>query len=94
LKCINQIVENVNNKYYGNSCLDPTGPGLVSKFLGIGDRKNIELEHIWNKPTGDKFILYKNVAILKMYNGYYNEQNNNKKTNHYSELWTRGAIYK
>jgi len=93
LKCINQIVENVKNRYYGGSCVDPTGPGLVSHFIGEG-RKSIELEHIWNKPTGDKFILYKNVAILKMYNGYYHEQEKNKKFIHYNILWKARKIYK
>lgn len=93
LKCINQIVENVRNRYYGGSCVDPTGPGLVARFIG-DEKKNIELEHIWNKPTGDKFILYKNVAILKMYNGYYGEQEKNKKIIHYSTLWRARKIYK
>jgi mannosyltransferase OCH1-like enzyme len=94
LKCINQVVENVNNKYYGNSCVDPTGPGLVARFIGDSEKKLIELEHIWNRPTGDKFILYNNVSILKMYNGYYDEQDRNKKTIHYSALWTHRKIYK
>jgi len=93
-KCIYQIVENVRNRYYGTCILDPTGPKLVAKFMGDNERKNIELEHIFNKPTGDKFILYKNVAILKMYNGYYNEQNQNKKVEHYSVLWSQRRIYK
>lgn len=92
--CINQIVSNVNNKYYGSSCVDPTGPGLVARFMRDSDRINIDLEHIWNRPTGDKFILYKNVSILKMYNGYYDEQDKNKKIIHYSTLWTHRRIYK
>jgi len=94
LKCINQIVENVKSRYYGNSCVDPTGPGLLSRFINASDRQTIELEHIWNKPTGDKFILYKNVSILKMYNGYYDEQGENKKVEHYSILWMSRNIYK
>lgn len=94
LKCINQIIDNVNHRYYGLSCVDPTGPGLVAKFFGPDERKEIELEHIWNVPTGDKFILYNNVSILKMYNGYYGEQDRNKKTMHYSELWMLRRIYK
>jgi len=93
LKCINQIVENVRNRYYGGSCVDPTGPGLVSRFIGE-ERRNIELEHIWNKPTGDKFILYKNVAVLKMYKGYYEEHDRHQKVIHYSRLWGARKIYK
>jgi len=94
LKCINQIVSNVNNKYYGTSCVDPTGPGLVARFMGNDERREIDLEHIHNFPAGDKFILYKNVAILKMYSGYYGEQDKNKKIIHYSTLWIHRKIYK
>jgi len=32
LKCINQIVINVNNKYYGNDSLSVTGPNLLGSF--------------------------------------------------------------
>ena len=94
LKCINQIVANVNDRYYGGSCVDPTGPGLVARCMGDAERREIELEHINNAKTFDKFILYKNVAILKMYTGYYREQDNNKKTIHYSTLWNHRRIYK
>ena len=93
-KCIRQIVTNVENKYYGGGILDPTGPALVARFVGDEERKEIELEHIHNKQLNEKFILYKNVAILKMYNGYYVEQDRNKKITHYSELWTQRRIYK
>jgi mannosyltransferase OCH1-like enzyme len=93
-KCINQIVANVNNKYYGGSCVDPTGPGLVARIIGEKERREIELEHIHNASSGDKFILYKNVAILKMYNDYYGEQDRNKKILHYSTLWNHRRIYK
>ena len=93
-KCIHQIVTNVENKYYGGSCVDPTGPGLVARFAGDVERREIELEHIHNRQNNEKFILYKNVAILKMYNGYYLEQDNNKKIIHYSTLWNHRRIYK
>ena len=67
---------------------------IGDKVIGDVERREIELEHIWNRPTGDKFILYKNVAILKMYNGYYYEQDKNQKISHYSTLWTHRKIYK
>ena len=92
LKCINQIVENVKNKYYGGSCVDPTGPGLVSSLISDVERTLINLSHIHN--NGNKFILYKNVAILKMYNGYYEEQNKFKRVAHYVDLWCKKRIYK
>lgn len=94
LNCIHKIVDNVKNRYYGGGCVDPTGPGLVAKIMSKDVKQQIELEHIWNIPTNDKFILYKNVAILKMYNGYYDEQDTFKKVEHYSKLWSQRKIYK
>jgi len=94
MNCINQIVLNVQNRYYGSSCVDPTGPGLVSKYFNQSDKKIIELEHIWNRSNNSKFILYKNVAVLKMYNGYYGEQDKYQKVVHYSKLWSIRKIYK
>jgi mannosyltransferase OCH1-like enzyme len=94
MNCINQIVLNVQNRYYGSSCVDPTGPGLVSKYFNQSDKKFIELEHIWNRSNNSKFILYKNVAVLKMYNGYYGEQDKYQKVVHYSKLWSVKKIYK
>jgi len=94
LKCIHQIVENVKNRYYGGSCVDPTGPGLVARIITNDEKRKIELQHMWIRQTNDKFILYKNVAILKMYNGYYDEQDKFKKVEHYSKLWSQRKIYK
>ena len=45
-------------------------------------------------PLTVSFILYKNVAILKMYKGYYDEQEANKKIIHYNILWRCRKIYK
>ena len=94
LNCINKVVENVKNKFYGSSCVDPTGPGLVKLFLSKDDKARIEMEHLWTRPTGDKFIIYKNISILKMYNNYYTEQNIYKKVAHYTELWSKQKVYK
>ena len=33
LDCINKIVENVKNKYYGISSLHPTGPGVLGLYF-------------------------------------------------------------
>jgi mannosyltransferase OCH1-like enzyme len=94
LACINKIVDNVKSKYYGGCCLDPTGPGLVSQIISQDERKSITLKHLWDIKYGNKFILYHDIAILKMYDGFYDEQNAYKKTHHYSELWGRKKIYK
>ena len=70
-----------------------TGPGLVQMFLTRENKMEIELEHLWSTITGNKFIIYKDISILKMYNNYYAEQNKYKKVAHYSELWLKQKIY-
>jgi mannosyltransferase OCH1-like enzyme len=92
--CINRIVENVKNRYYGTSGVDPTGPGLVAQFMTDDDRKNIELRHAWNSKENKKYIIYKKVPVLKMYEGYYGEQEKYKKVDHYNVLWNKRQIYR
>ena len=44
LKAINQIIENVNNNYYGHHCLCPTGPLLLSTYFTENEKKKL-----WNE---------------------------------------------
>jgi mannosyltransferase OCH1-like enzyme len=89
LKCINKVVDNVNQRYYGHNSLAPTGPAMM------GD---LYLEHNSNVTPFDlrfdgKYILYKNKKILQMYDSYRKEQKNNSSKKHYSELWKIRRIY-
>ena len=91
-KCIRQIVENVKNKYYGTTCLDPTGPGLLGKYFTKQEKEKMELyfANIKIKNVVDEYVIvFNNVTVLKQYAGYRNEQT--KK--HYSELWNEKNIY-
>jgi mannosyltransferase OCH1-like enzyme len=76
-KCIYQIVENVKNKYYGNDVLDPTGPGLLSKFFTKDKINNMDMYHgislIENK-LNEYYVVKNNRIILKIYDQYRNEQ--------------------
>jgi mannosyltransferase OCH1-like enzyme len=74
--CINNIVENVKNNFYGTISLEPTGPKLFNKYTYD---KNILLKHI---VTGnyykDSKILLKNNDLLFInthYKGYYSSNN-------------------
>ena len=71
--CIDNIIENVKNNFYGKISLEPTGPKLFNKYT---HDKNILLKHI---VTGnyykDSKILLKNnnkLFINTHYKGYYN----------------------
>lgn len=93
LNAIRQIVQNVKTKYYGNSCLHPTGPQLLSKYFNNNQKKKFELRHSFFENFSNRFIHYKNHIIFKSYNGYLEEHNAKKKVDHYGTLWRRKAIY-
>jgi mannosyltransferase OCH1-like enzyme len=72
LKCINKIVENVKNKYYGTGSLEITGPLLMKNFFTENEINNFELtigEH--NNITT---IFWKNRPILSFYPEYREEK--------------------
>jgi mannosyltransferase OCH1-like enzyme len=92
LHCINHIVKNVHEKFYGNSDLDITGPGVLSSSVSENKKKNIELNHIC--INYNKFILWKGVPILKVFTDYSKIVENNKlqpKT-HY-QYWRDRELY-
>lgn len=95
LKSINKIVENVENKYYGNSPLDPTGPCMLGSIIERDkSRSNVDLLH-YNEG---RYLIYKNRFVVSIdYPGYYDEMHQtyraiNKKR--YTELWHERKIYK
>jgi len=86
LDCINTIIDNINNNYYGYTSLYPTGPGL----LGIICKKyNIKQPKL--KFDG-KNILNNNI-ILKEYENYREDQKQNNIKPYYI-LWNNQNIYK
>ena len=96
LKCINKIVTNVSNKYYGKNALDPTGPGLLGTCFSKEDFKAMEL--FFTDTTTDYFkkeyMVFKNTIILTYYDEYRIEQKKHQKNKHYSQLWDERKIYK
>lgn len=71
LKCIDQIVLNVSNNYYGENPLCITGPALVGKLFILEkyDLKLVDIEH-----TRDGKLAYKNKVFGTMYPQYRDEQ--------------------
>lgn len=91
-EAIQRIIRNVKDRYYGDSCLHPTGPMLLSSI--IQDRKNVDLQHkLISGNFNYRVIMYQNKITLKSYDGYLNESSRNQKTDHYSALWNRRQIY-
>lgn len=95
--CIREIVANVNNKYYGNGPLDPTGPGLLGKYFSKDDFNSMELYlstlKIEDRNIERFFIVYRNCIIFSIYPKYREEQKKNQKHKYYAELWKLKNIY-
>ena len=105
LRCINKISENVKNKYYGNSDLYPTGPGLIGeeyiKMLRENESTmNIQAELDKLDLCMDAYIIknnyaiiFNNVIILNNYKEYRDEQKLFSKTQHYGKIYRLKQIY-
>jgi mannosyltransferase OCH1-like enzyme len=87
LKCIQKIVEHVEDEDYGFNPLYPTGPGLLGDVLG--KHKDIDLTF----SDDQQYIVYKKKRILKKYKEYREEQSQTRPGNYYTDLWKDGDIY-
>lgn len=96
LKCINQIVKNVNNKFYGNTSLDPTGPGLLGSFFSNDEISAFEIYHqgsVIEHKLKEYYMVYKGSIILSNFEGYREEQSLFQKNKYYTLLWEDKNIY-
>ena len=96
LNCINDIVNNVKNKFYGEGCLYPTGPMLIDKYFNDKYKRENELNmETLNISSTEKqhLIKYNNTYIFCVYNNYRDEQKIFQKKEHYGILWTNKNIY-
>jgi mannosyltransferase OCH1-like enzyme len=94
LKAIYKIINNVNNKFYGSNCLEPTGPKMLKEQFNNANKNMIDMNHKFYLSFDNRFILFHNYHILKSYNGYINESSKFQKTEHYSSLWNKRQIYR
>jgi hypothetical protein len=89
-KCINQVVENVKNNYYGSSGLCATGPLMISQFFTKKQLDHLVLNH---EMLNDniRFINYKQYRILQYHENYKKEKVQRYK--HWSKYWEGGDLY-
>ena len=94
-RAIEQVVENVKNRYYGGSCLDPTGPKLLSRYFSREEKHSLDMKHeYYFEDVNNRVINFNGIPIFKSYSGYLTDYHNTKKTEHYSALWSQRCIYR
>ena len=87
--CIDQIVQNTQRRYYGESPLSPTGPELLGRVVHSFNQR-IDLQY----PSDfADHIRYQGRLIIKNYVGYRAEQSQRCALPHYSTLWYDRSIY-
>ena len=88
--CINNIVENVKNNFYGSMSLEPTGPKLFNKYT---HDKNIILKHIvYGNNYKESCIIinkYNKIFANTHYKGYYSPNSHQQ----YDILFKEKKIY-
>ena len=94
LRAINQIVQNVKNKFYGTNCLQPTGPQLLSMFFTEEEKQNFDMKHNFVNTLNNRYITLNKIIVMASYKGYLQESKNYQIVNHYGVLWNNRQIYK
>jgi hypothetical protein len=86
--CIDKIVENVRNNYYGYNNLYPTGPGLLGSVYSVlyKDQSKIDLKYI-----GNENVIKDGIIVIHSYPEYRKEA---PSTGKYFKLWYEKNIYK
>jgi mannosyltransferase OCH1-like enzyme len=98
MECINQIILNIKNNFYGINSLEPTGPLLLGSIYNLyNDITDIDIcltiKYKFRSMYKSEVIIYKNMIILEIYKSYRSEQKKDLKNLHYSTLWNNKQIY-
>lgn len=97
-KCIDKIVSNVDQKYYGKSPLHITGPGMMGEIYDEDPSKAPRLDIIGMLVKKAKknlivVLYYKGKKIIVPYEDYKKERSKYSKTKHYEEMWREKDVY-
>lgn len=88
-ECIDTVVRNVKQKYYGITALHITGPGLLGEILGkLTPGYRFEIRN-------RNYVLYDRdgSVFAREYQDYRSEQKRFQKTKHYSEIYRRREVF-
>jgi mannosyltransferase OCH1-like enzyme len=76
LKAIYKVVENVKNKFYGNNCLQPTGPLMLAQFFTQSDKNNFDMFcniKSYCEKKNVKLIHISSTSVYGLNNGFLDE---------------------
>jgi mannosyltransferase OCH1-like enzyme len=95
LNCINKIVDNVNNKWYGPTFVSPTGPELLYSLFDKSKIKDIIFKYSEPNDDGKGIItnIKTNIVVMSHYDEYRDEQKRNSNIPYYKDLWYDKNIY-
>jgi len=93
LQSIQQIVQNVKVRFYGNCPLEPTGPKLLKLYFTPKEKENMKLYHAYQENINKYYIVYDDRIILQFYQYYREEQARHQKKKRYIDLWLEKKIY-
>lgn len=96
LKCIEKIIEHVENNYYGADPHWPTGPGTLGDVM-VENKYTVpnKIIHFVLEENNIHSIIDKrtNETILRQYKTYREEQNRDHSHKYYWYAWTDKEIY-
>ena len=94
LNGINQIVKNVQNNFYGDCPLHPTGPRMLGDLI-LRNNFNVNVDLLHYKGGG--FIIYKKRFVISTEYPDYNDERTSTYVKHntkrYDKLWSDHNIY-
>lgn len=88
---IDQIIENVKNKFYGNSCLDPTGPFLFGNAF-LKHKHEMKDYLLGNFDWDNYFSFGDKKAVEHKCDGVSKDQNW-ENGNNYVTMWVKRCAY-
>ena len=94
-KCINEVVKNVNNNFYGNTLTEATGPLMIKKYISDIHVNRLLLNVTNGLPNPrnkeNTNIKFKQFIILHFHDNYRNEQP--KFNKYWADCWTDRTFY-
>jgi mannosyltransferase OCH1-like enzyme len=93
MKCIRQIVENCETKYYGPEHTSPTGPYLFASMMDPDDIEGGEYSYYETDGIGHIRHIENKHVILSHYPEYRSEQKSFNPSSYWKDAWAKKEVY-